>query len=572
MRWSQAFIPTLRDDPAEAEAPSHRLLLRAGFVRQLMAGHYSFLPLGSLVRHKMIQIIREEQNATGAQEIFMPSMHPAELWERTGRAKTVDVLFRFTDGKGQDIVLGPTHEEVVTEIAREFQSYKELPQTLYQFQTKFRDEPRPKSGIIRVREFTMKDAYSFDIDQAGLDKTFDAQHAAYTRTFERFGLHAIPVQASSGAMGGSGSVEFIAPSNYGEDHIAHCPACGYAANFETATSRISPIDDGTPGSEPEVFDTPGVRTIADLETFPGGAPATRQIKSLVYIVDDEPIIILLRGDHDLIEQKLLDALAAITARPAHPDEIRELLGASPGSLGASGITHVRIIADHALSGRYNMTTGANIDDKHKRNVDIARDIQVSTWHDLRTVSEGEPCPECATPLRVFRGIESGHVFKLGYKYTEALDITVLGADGKPFRPIMGCYGIGVERNMAAVVEGNHDEKGIIWPVAIAPYHVDIIPLNADDDAVMGAANILYEELSGGGFDVIVDDRDARAGVKLADSELVGFPVRVAIGKRGIANRVVEVTTRRTGQTREVPLTDAADEVDKILSQLLAENQ
>lgn len=570
MRWSRAHIPTLRQDPLEADAPSHRLLLRAGYIRQLSAGHYSYLPLALRVREKVIAIIREEMNNVGGQEVMMPVMHPAALWQRTGRTETVDILFRFRDSRGQDMVLAPTHEESITEMARDLHSYKDLPQLWYQFQIKLRDEKRPKSGLLRVREFTMKDAYSFDIDQAGLDKSFNDNFAAYTNIFRRLGFNAIPVIASSGAMGGSGSIEFICPSETGEDEIAYCGSCGYAANLETATSRLGDIDDGMRGQSTEVFDTPGIYTCAALESFSGISPA-RSIKTLVYMLDGAMTLVLLRGDHDLQEQKLFDATGSTSVRPAHPDEIREALGASPGSLGAVGVHHIPVLADFALQGRYNLITGANTDDKHVRNVDIDRDITVKGWHDFRAVRDEERCPDCGEAYTIQRGIEAGHIFKLGCKYTEALDISVLGPDGRAMRPIMGCYGIGVERSIAIAVESNHDEKGIIWPVAIAPYHVDVIPLNADNDEVMGAASILYEELSGGGIDTIIDDRDVRAGVKLADSELIGFPIRIAIGTRSIAERKVEITIRRTGKTRSVPLTDAADDVDHILSDLRAKN-
>lgn len=567
MRWSQAFIPTLRDDPAEADAPSHRLLLRAGYIRQLTAGHYTLLPLAVRVRQKVIEIIREEMNRIGAQEFMMPTIHPLELWERSGRDKTFDVLIRLTDSKDQKLVLGPTEEEVITSIALELQSYKELPQRWYQIHTKYRDEPRPKGGLLRVREFTMKDSYSFDLDQEGLDRSFELHKEAYIRIFSRLGMDAIPVIASSGAMGGSGSIEFISASQSGEDDIVRCPNNDYAGNLEKATSTIPSVVD-EPGPEaPERFDTPGVRTIAALENFPGGAAADRQIKTLVYVIDGNLTLVLMRGDHELMEQKLLDGMAAINARPAQEDEIKDALGASPGSLGAVGVTSIPVVADLALKDRRNMTTGANTDDVHLRGVDVERDISVGQWLDLRRVKAGEACPVDGAPLEVTRGVEVGHIFKLGYTYTDAFDVKVLGPDGQPVKPIMGCYGIGVERAMAAVAERHHDDKGLMWPLSIAPFHVAVVPLNADDDAVMGAANVIYEELTGGGIDTILDDRDARAGVKFADVELIGIPVRIGIGKRGIANRQVEVTLRKTGETTEVSLNDVTEYVDKLLASL-----
>lgn len=560
MRWSQLFIPTLRDDPAEAEAPSHRLLLRAGCIRPLMSGHYSLLPLGVRVRERIIGIVREEMNSFGAQEMLLPAMHPAELWERTNRKAAYDPpLFAVDDHRGGEFVLGPTHEEVITLLAGELQSYKELPQSWYQIQTKFRNEGRPKSGLLRVREFTMKDSYSFDLDQASLDRSFDLHYAAYERILGRLEIDFIPVQASSGAMGGSGSIEFSAPSPSGEDHIVSCANCDYAANVERATSTLAAVDDGAPPAAdgpPERFDTPGVRTIADLIAFRGGAAADRQIKTLVYVIDDAITLVLLRGDHDLIEQKLVDQTAAVALRPAHEDEIKGALGASPGSLGAVGVTDLPVLADLALEGRRNMTTGANTDDVHVRSVDVARDITVGEWYDLRGVAAGEQCPQCQHPLAVQRAIEVGHVFKLGDKYTEALDVTVLGADGTAVRPIMGCYGFGIERNIAAIVEQHHDDKGIVWPASVAPFDVAVVSLNADDPAVSGAAESLYADLVAQRLDVIIDDRNARPGVKLADVELVGIPLRLTVGKRGVAKGVVELTTRKSGETVEVPLDEA----------------
>ncbi len=435
MRWSTMHIPTLRDDPAEAGAPSHRLLLRAGYIRQLMAGHYSLLPLAVRVRLKVIGIIREELNRIGAQEILMPVMHPAELWQLSGRWQLMgDEMFRLKDRKGAQLALGMTHEEIVTSLAAELNSYRDLPQMWYQFQTKLRDEPRPKAGLMRTREFTMKDSYSFDLDTAGLDKSFDAHHAAYSRAFTRIGIPAIPVEASNGSMGGSGSTEFICPSPTGEDDIVYSPECGYAANMEAAVSALAPIDPATDAArsldEPQRFDTPGVRTIEDLATG-YDAPADRQVKTLVYVLDGRLTLVLLRGDHALEEQKLIDATRAVAVRPAEAGEIFAELGAHPGSLGAVGVTSLPVIADLALRGRSGMTTGANTDDVHLRGVDVDRDIEVSEWADLRAAEAGEPCARCGNPLTVLKGIEVGHIFKLGYKYTDAFEITVSGPDGKP---------------------------------------------------------------------------------------------------------------------------------------------
>jgi prolyl-tRNA synthetase family II len=558
LRWSQAFIPTLRDDPTDAEAASHRLLIRGGYMRQLMSGVYSLLPLGYRVRSKVIAIIREELNAIGGQELLLPALHPREIWEKTGRAEAMaDILFTLSDLSGGDAVLGPTHEEIFATVAAELTSYKQLPQLWFQIQTKFRDEARPKSGLLRVREFTMKDSYSFDTDTAGLDEQFDRHFAAYTRIFERLGVTAVAVEASSGAMGGSDSIEFIVPSPAGEDDIAHCPACGYAANVERASSTIPPIVDEPGPDQPERFPTPGVRTILDLVEFDGGASADRQIKTLVYVLDGEPTLVLLRGDHELHEQKLQDGTGAIDIRPGQGDEIKELLGADAGSLGAVGVTGPRILADLQLADRSNMVTGANVNDHHLCGVDIARDIAISEWLDLRTVTAGEGCPECGEALEVFRGIEAGHIFKLGTKFSEALGATVLNADGVPIPLVMGSYGIGVERNIAAAVEMNYDDAGIVWPVSIAPYEVVITAVKIDDEATMNVANGLYDDLTEAGVDVLLDDRPERPGVKFNDAELIGIPYRVTVGPRGLANDIVELADRRSGEKSEIQIEEAA---------------
>lgn len=558
MRWSQMHIPTLREDPADADAPSHRLLLRAGFIRQLMAGHYSLLPLAVRVRARVIGVIREEMNRIGGQEFSLPTLHPADLWRRTGRWDVMgEEMFRLTDRKGADLALGMTHEEVFTTLALELNSYRDLPQTWYQFQTKFRDEPRPKAGLMRTREFTMKDSYSFDLDAEGLDRSFEAHRAAYTRIFERLGIPAIAVEASSGSMGGSTSLEFMCPSQAGEDDVVSCRACDYAANQEKATSRLAPAVDGPGLPAPEPFDTPGARTIEDLAVS-YAAPADRQIKTLVYMVDDRLILVLLRGDHALVEQKLADVTGAVRLRPAHAEEIRAALGASPGSLGAVRVTDLPVLADEALRGRRDMFTGANIDDVHLRGVDVARDITVERWADLREIAAGESCPRCGTGLEVRRAIEVGHIFKLGYLYTDALDATVLDADGKRIRMIMGSYGIGVERAMAAIVECHHDAAGIVWPEAVAPFQVAVVVAQTNDPETAKAGERIYQDLVTAGVDVVIDDRAERAGVKFRDVELVGIPLRVTVGKRGLVDGVVELTRRGTGETERVALDSIVD--------------
>ena len=559
MRWSQAFIPTLREDPADAEAVSHKLLVRGGYVRQLMSGVYSMLPLGQRVREKVMGIIREEMDAIGGQEFLLPQLHPREIWERTGRIDTMaDIIMAFDDNKGSPVILSPTHEEIFATVAGELTSYKQLPQMWYHIQTKYRDEPRPKSGLLRVREFTMKDSYSFDVDFDGLDEQFDRHFDAYLRIFDRLGMSVVPVAASSGAMGGKESTEFMMRSDVGEDLVAHCANCGYSANVETATSTLPQVDDPAESLPVEVFDTPGVRTIADLEVFGGGAAADRQIKTLVYYLDEQPALVLLRGDHGLEDQKLLDGTGAVAARPAHAEEIRDLLGADAGSLGAVGVEGIKVYADPALDGRRGLTTGANENDKHVRNVDVARDITVDEWIDVRTVTDGEACPTCGSPLSVFRAIEVGHIFKLGTFYAEPLGMTVLDEHGKAIPVVMGSYGIGVERNMAASIEANHDEKGIVWPFAIAPFMVIITVVRPDDAETMAAAEGIYEALEDAGDEVLLDDRDERPGVKFNDAELIGIPFRITVGPRGVQAGTVELTPRATGESADVALDDVVE--------------
>ncbi|MGW2370947.1 MULTISPECIES: proline--tRNA ligase [Kitasatospora] len=566
MRWSQLYVPTLREDPADADAVSHRLLVRGGFVRQLMAGHYSLLPLAVRVRAKIMDIVREEMTAIGSQEFVLPTMHPAEIWQRSGRWESIgEEMFRLKDRKGADLALGVTHEEIFTVLSQELRSYRDLPQMWFQFQTKFRDEPRPKSGLLRVREFTMKDSYSFDLDEAGLDRSFQLHKAAYQRIFARLGLPVLAVQASSGTMGGSESVEFMAASAAGEDLVVRCPGCGYAANTEKAMSALPAVVDGPGLDAPERFDTPDARTIEELARR-YDVPAERQIKTLVYVVDGRLTLVLVRGDHSLVEQKLVDTLAATAVRPATAEEIEAALGASPGSLGAVGVAEeLPVLADEALRGRTDMTTGANTDGVHLRGVSVERDIAVRRWADLREVTAGEPCPDCGAPLDVAVTIEVGHIFKLGRKYTEALGVAVAGADGERTVPIMGSYGIGVERALAAVVETHHDDKGIVWPLAVAPFEVAVVVLGTKDEQVRAAAETLYGQLRRERIDVLLDDRDERPGVKFRDVELIGIPYRITVGARGLADGLVEVTARATGETESVPLAEAADHVRKLLT-------
>ena len=575
MRWSQYFIPTLREDPADAEVVSHKLLLRAGLLRQLGAGIYSYLPLAQRSVLKISEIIREEMNRIGGQEFFLPALHPAELWQESGRWSVMgENMFRLKDRKGGDYCLGMTHEEVFTDIARrELRSYKQLPQVWYQIQTKFRDELRPKSGLLRVRQFTMKDAYSFDIDERGLDKSFEDQRRAYCRIYDRCGLDYVIVEADSGAMGGSASSEFMVYTDAGEDLVASSEG-GYAANLEKATSRLAEVADG-PLQPLEKFPTPGVRTIEDLTTFPGGASADRQIKTLVYVAVGggkgearaTPLLALLRGDHPLNETKLANTVSRLLAREgrelaqlraAHPEEIAEAMGAHAGSLGAVGVTRLPVIADLALRGRTNMTTGANEDDFHLRGVSLERDVQVTEWADIRTVAAGEGDPEGGAPLRVAKALEVGHIFKLGTKYSDSMGARVLNAEGKEVPLIMGCYGIGVERILAAAIELHHDEAGIIFPVTIAPFQIVVTPLNIKDAELKQTAERIYRELAEAGVEAILDDRDERAGVKLNDADLVGFPFRLTVGQKKLKEGKVEFHDRATRESEDIPAAEAAE--------------
>ena len=565
MRWSSLFIPTLRDAPAEAEAVSHRLLVRGGFMRQLQSGHYSMLPLGWRVHQKVGEVIRQEMDGIGAQEFLLPAMHPASVWQASGRWESMgDEMFRLTDRKGADLALGMTHEEVFAGIASELNSYRDLPQLWYQIQWKFRDEPRPKSGLLRVREFAMKDSYSFDLDDAGLDRSFDLHHDAYQRIFRRLDLDALPVEASSGAMGGSASIEFMVESPAGEDDVAICGDCGYSANVERATSALPEVENRPGGDAPERFATPGIRTIAALAE--AGHPPEHQVKTLVYRVDGALTLILLRGDHPFLEQKFVDATGAVEVVPADGDEIRAALGASPGSLGAVGVADLTIYADEALRSRSGMATGANEDDVHLEGVDVERDVAVDHWLDLRLILDGEACASCGAALRIARCIEAGHIFKLGRRYSEAMGVTVLDADGVNRVPTMGSYGIGVGRAMAAVAETHHDENGLIWPMNIAPYEVVLTVVKVDHEESMGCAERLYDELRAAGVDVLLDDRDGRPGVKFADAELIGIPLRVTIGPRGLENSIVELTARTDGERHDVPVDDVvARLVDLVVS-------
>ena len=564
MRWTSFFSPTLRDAPADAEATSHKLLVRAGFIRQLHSGHYTLLPLAFKVRKKIIQIIEEEMDAIGGQEVQMPTLQPSSVWKESGRWDSMgDIMFRLEDRHGGQAALGVTAEEIFATVASEISSYKQLPQMWYQIHTKFRDEPRPKSGLLRVREFTMKDAYSFDADEDGLDTAFEKQHQAYLKIFDRLDLNVIPVEASSGNMGGSDSIEFMVQAPSGEDDVMLCSSCGYSANIEKAISRLDAITDSPGPSAPEKFATPGIRTIAALAD--AGHDGENQIKTMVYVIDGQVTLVLVRGDHFINEQKLADATQANNIRPARREETIEHLGAEPGSLGAVNVSDLPIFADHALQGRTNMTTGANENDFHLSGVDIDRDITVGEWMDLREVQDGELCANCGANLSKVQTIEAGHIFKLGTKYAETFGAKILDADGKSMPLVMGSYGIGIERAMATIVETHHDENGIIWPLSVAPFHVVITVVQMKDEASVEVAEALYGELIESGVEVLLDDRDARAGVKFADAELIGIPLRVTVGPKGIANDVVELVDRRDREMVSIKINEVVSNIKDRIS-------
>lgn len=559
MRWSQTFIPTLKETPADAEIVSHQLLLRAGLVRKLTGGLYTFLPLGVRALRKVERIVREEMDRAGALEILMPALQPPEIWQKSGRYETmVDVLFKVRDRAKKDWLLGPTHEEVVTTlVAGEVNSYRQLPRNFYQIQTKFRDEIRPRFGLMRAKEFIMKDAYSFDVTDEAAQVSYQNMYDTYVRIFQRCGLRALPVEADTGVMGGKFSHEFMVPAETGENEIARCPSGDYAASMEKASSRIqSPPAKAQAGPAVERFATPGVHTIEALTKEPYGVEAWRQIKTLVYQAESKSVLILLRGDHQLNEAKLAGLLGTTTFRAANDEEIVKLLGAHPGSLGAVGVSACPIFADESLRGAVGMVTGANEDGFHLRHVELERDMRVSTWGDLRSVRAGEGCPRCGQPLEIGRAIEVGHVFKLGTRYSDKLGAVFLDESGRQLPAVMGCYGIGVTRTLQAVIEQSHDKDGIVWPLAVAPYAVCITPLSvAPGSPVMDLAEKIYAELISRGVEVLLDDRNERPGIKFKDSELVGFPIRLGIGEKSLAKGEVEIKPR-AGALMAVPASEA----------------
>ncbi len=577
-RWSQLFIPTLREAPADAEVASHKFLVRAGYIRQLAAGVYSYLFLAQRSLLKIMQITRQEMDKIG-QEFYLPALNPGELWMATGRWQIMgDTLFKLKDRAGRDLCLGPTHEEVMTEIARkELRSYKQLPQIWYQIQTKFRDEPRPKSGLLRVRQFIMKDAYSFDIDAAGLDVSYTKHYDTYRRIFDRCGLKYAIVEAHSGAMGGSQSHEFMVLSDAGEDLIATCGKCGYAANLEKAASRLETVEELPDDGQPTPVHTPGQKTIEDVARFLGVSPK-QKIKTLALMITEtdggkprnRPLVVLVRGDHMLNEAKLTGAIGGKTYRPMHEEEIQQVFGSPAGFLGPVGMPKAKtkedaplVMADHALKGRRNLVAGANREDYHLRHVTPERDFAVDSWADLRTVSEGEGCPNCGAPLTVAKAVEIGHIFKLGYKYSEALGAKVLDQDGKEVTMIMGSYGIGMERILTSAVEQNHDENGFALPPQIAPFEIIIVPTNAGDAKLAHTAVEIAGKLEEAGFDVLLDDRDERPGVKFKDADLIGIPFRITVGRKASEGQV-EVLQRSTRESHDASISEIVNHMTRLL--------
>jgi prolyl-tRNA synthetase len=544
-RASVLFAPTLRDDPADAEAVSHRLLVRAGFIRQVSAGVWSYLPLGWRVHRKVEQIIREELDAIGGQEMLMPLLTPAELWQQSGRY-VIPELFKLHDRAGREFVLPMTHEETVTFHAREIQSYRELPKILYHFSVKDRDEPRPRAGLIRVREFIMKDAYSFDRDEAGLDESYRKHSGAYQRIFARCGIETLEVAAESGIMGGSGSQDFLAPAASGENTLVICENGDYAADLEIAGGVPSTPDFPEPLDAPEEVETPGQRTIEAVSEFLGVDPRATA-KAMPVVVDGKVVLALVRGDDRLSEMKLL-AERGHDYRPAEADEIRAAFGADSGSIGPVGVS-VEVIADELLrEGQY--VVGANRDDVHLRGVEAGRDFQ-ARFADLREVRAGDACPRCGGHLRLQTAIEVGHIFKLETRFSGPLKATFVDEDDSERPLIMGCYGIGLGRIIAAAVEQGHDESGIVWPASIAPYDVHVVALPGAEAQAEEAARVLDEA----GAEVLLDDRDARAGEKFADADLIGLPLRVTVGKKTLEDGAVDVRDRKTGEERRVPVAE-----------------
>ncbi len=572
MRWSRTLIPTMKETPEGAEIPSHVLMLRAGLVGQVMAGAYTYLPLGLKALKKAERIVREEKDRAGAAELLMPAMTPISLWERSGRLEAFgDVLIHFKvrrQNREVHIALGPTHEEVVTElVAKHISSYRQLPLTLYQIQTKFRNEERPRFGVLRTSEFLMKDAYSFDATLEGLNKSYDAMYAAYCRIFDRCGLKYLPVDAESGPIGGDVSHEFMVAADNGEDCIVHCPSCGYAANLERAETgdrrATAPAD--APQKPLTKLATPDARSIEQVSKLLKCKPH-QMIKTLIYAADRQPVAVLIRGDHEANEAKIRRTLGAKKLELASPEVIQQVTGAPVGFAGPVGLS-IPLWADHDIAPMRNAITGANEGDKHYVGANLGRDFQIepARFADLRSATAGDPCPRCPDKLELRQAIEVGHVFKLGTKYSDALEAKISDAQEQQQTVIMGCYGIGINRIVAALVETSHDENGIIWPMALAPYEVIIAPLNVREAEVMQSADRLYEELVAAGVDVLLDDRDQRPGVKFKDADLIGIPLRVVVGGRSLKEGQLEIKWRTEADATLIPMADAGPAIAQLVA-------
>jgi prolyl-tRNA synthetase len=575
MRVSSLHIPTVKEVPKEAEIPSHALMLRAGYIRQQAAGIYSFLPLAMRTIHKISAIVREELNRAGAQELLLPTIQPAELWRESGRWDQYGPeLLRIIDRKKNDFCYAPTAEEVIVDLVRrDVNSYRQLPLNLYQLGTKFRDEIRPRAGLMRGREFIMKDAYSFDVDEDSAGKSYDAMYDAYHRIFERCGLDFRPVEADTGAIGGSRSHEFQVLAETGEDSIVSCDSCGYTANVEQAELRRPNQGEGlgqNGQAELASVETPGKKSVEDVAAFLGVKKKV-VVKTLLFMADERPVAVLIRGDHELNDIKLKKLLGAAELVMADDETVRELTGAPVGFAGPIELAAggVKLVADDSLRGMADFVVGANALDLHYTGVNLSRDFQLSETHDLRIAKNRDSCGRCRGKFRFFRGIEVGHVFFLGTRYTEAMKCVYQDANGREIPMVMGCYGIGITRVMAAAIEQNHDDDGIKWPLPIAPFEAHVLCLSQDDEEVVGAATGIYNDLLERGIEVVLDDRDIRPGVKFKDADLMGFPYQVVVGRRGIAEGVVEIKERATGERESVPIAEAAA---KIGARVLAERR
>ncbi|MCL4442373.1 MAG: proline--tRNA ligase [Firmicutes bacterium] len=569
MRATQMLIPTLREVPAEAEVVSHQLLLRAGFIRKTASGIYTYLPFAQRVLKKIMQIVREEMDRQGGQEMLMPIIQPAEIWLESGRWHVYGPeLFRLKDRHNRDFCLAPTHEEVITLVVRgEVKSYKQLPQLLYHITNKYRDERRPRFGLMRGREFIMKDLYSFDRDEEGLEISYRKMHEAYTNVFSRCGLQFRPVEADSGAIGGSTTHEFMVLAESGEAAILYCSVCDYAANVEKATTLpAAGLDPGIQPLDLQEASTPGMKSAEEVAAFFGIEPF-HVIKTMLYKTDQEVVAALVRGDREVNEIKLLNTLGALTIELADEATVQQATGTPAGYVGPVGLKNIRIVADPEVMALTNAVAGANKRDTHLINVNANRDFKPDLVEDIRMVRAGEPCPKCGAQLQEARGIEVGQIFKLGTKYSKVLGANFLDENGKEKPIVMGCYGIGVTRTMAAAIEQNHDQDGIIWPASIAPYHAVVIPVSPKDENQMKLAETLYQELNRAGVESVLDDRLERPGVKFKDADLIGYPLRIVVGNKAVEEGVVEIRRRRSGQTDLISLSEAVEKVREILPTL-----